>query len=301
MPRLAGTLCAARTRDPLKFLVTTDAAPYEVDLSIGMCTCPVGNTGGRCKHQIACAEINLTFSPQIYRGTADQKQLLAYVAHGQSVEKDFFMNLEEFANSPSTDPTMVIEICEDKMELEVSAPKFSSADQPRVIEICDTEEEPEVSTPKFSSADLPRVIEICDTEKEPEVSTPKFSSAQPASEDGEGSGDIEELNKILADVSERICKFYCKEMMPIARRFANRAKNIKTTSACISFLASSGESLGLGKTRRSKINVQPTAVSRRKADPSRGRAPCLKGRITKKRAHSLSANVASNLPNAKLH
>ena len=153
---------------------------------------------------------------------------------------------------------------------------------------------------------MPRFIDICDTEAEPKVSTPKFSSAQPAaviqaSEDGECPGDLEELNTILANVNETIRKFYCKEMMPVARQYENRAKNIKTTSACISFLATAGGSLGLGKTRCSKINVQPTAVSRRKADPSRGRAPCLKGRITKKRAHSLSANVASNVPNAKLH
>ena len=179
------------------------------------------------------------------------------------------MNLQEFSNSSTTEPTMVIETCEDKMELEVSAPTFSSADQPRFIDICDTEAEPKVSTPKFSSTQPAAVIQ--------------------ASEDGECPGDLEELNTILANVNETIRKFYCKEMMPVARQYENRAKNIKTTSACISFLATAGGSLGLGKTRCSKINVQPTAVSRRKADLHV--VPCLKVRITKKRAPSPSANV----------
>ena len=269
------------TDDHNKFVVTTGGDPYEVDLTEGMCTCPNGNTGHPCKHQIACAEINLTTPPQMYQGTPEQKKHLAYVAHGQLIDKEFFSNMEDCLSSSLTDPNMVIEICENEDEIDVSVPKHSSIEEPRVITICDNEAELEHSTKNSSSAETVAVIQ--------------------SSEDEEGSGDIEELKKIFAHVSETVCKFYCKGMMPIARKFANRVKNIKTTNACTTFLASTGRTLGLGRNRRSKISVQPTAVSRRKVDSSRGRGRCLQGRITKKRAHNLVANVASNLPNAKLH
>ena len=36
-----------------------DTFLYRVDLSIGVCSCPMGNTGAVCKHQAACADFTL--------------------------------------------------------------------------------------------------------------------------------------------------------------------------------------------------------------------------------------------------
>ena len=35
---------------------------YRVDLSIGMCSCPMGHDGAVCKHQTACADLTLQVS-----------------------------------------------------------------------------------------------------------------------------------------------------------------------------------------------------------------------------------------------
>ena len=45
---------------------------YRVDLSIGMCTCPMGHDGGVCKHQTACAELTLQVSISTYKNKVVQ-------------------------------------------------------------------------------------------------------------------------------------------------------------------------------------------------------------------------------------
>ena len=38
-------------------------ACYTVDLAVGMCSCPVGDTGALCKHQLAASQIALLCCP----------------------------------------------------------------------------------------------------------------------------------------------------------------------------------------------------------------------------------------------
>ncbi|XP_076057040.1 uncharacterized protein LOC143034607 [Oratosquilla oratoria] len=40
---------------------------YNVDLSIGMCSCLCGNTGSVCKHQLAASQYSAVRLPQLYR------------------------------------------------------------------------------------------------------------------------------------------------------------------------------------------------------------------------------------------
>ncbi|KAG0723666.1 hypothetical protein GWK47_042248 [Chionoecetes opilio] len=76
-----------------KFLVQSQTNPdesYDVDLSIGMCTCPKGENGAVCKHQAACAEFCLTESPQHFAEKAENLHRLAALAVGDDRNPDEF-------------------------------------------------------------------------------------------------------------------------------------------------------------------------------------------------------------------
>ncbi|XP_076051614.1 uncharacterized protein LOC143031532 isoform X2 [Oratosquilla oratoria] len=70
---------------------------HYLDMQIGICDCPIGQTGGICKHQIACSKNYLLHLPQELRATSASRQWLAGIALGKInvPSLDFFTNLQE--------------------------------------------------------------------------------------------------------------------------------------------------------------------------------------------------------------
>ena len=56
---------------------------YNVDLSIGICSCLAGNTGSVCKHQLAASEYSATRLPQLHTCSPVHKRLLFKVIYGE--------------------------------------------------------------------------------------------------------------------------------------------------------------------------------------------------------------------------
>lgn len=66
------------------FLVKRDKGDtqYEVDLQLGLCDGPYGQTGAVCKNHVACSEMRSLKLPQVFHSTPANRQLLARIAPG---------------------------------------------------------------------------------------------------------------------------------------------------------------------------------------------------------------------------
>ena len=97
---------------------TTD---YEVDCIIGIFSCPEGNTGKLCKHQVACAEYSLMQLPQQYNGSPASKMLLMTVAKGgdQGLTSEFF---RKHHDEKSLESSIIQEAHAEKEEAAVGEP-----------------------------------------------------------------------------------------------------------------------------------------------------------------------------------
>ena len=52
---------------------------YSVDLAVGMCSCPAGDTGAICKHQLAASQFSAVKLPQMYGCSPTDKYLLSKI------------------------------------------------------------------------------------------------------------------------------------------------------------------------------------------------------------------------------
>lgn len=70
---------------------------YEVDLTVGICTCVKGQNGALCKHQVVCADYGMTAVPQIFVSTSSSRQWMAALAVGSELapKEGFFKGLTE--------------------------------------------------------------------------------------------------------------------------------------------------------------------------------------------------------------
>ena len=76
---------------------TEENVQYFVDLSGGVCTCPVGMYGKMCKHQKAVIIHFQLASTFLYTATPEEKCFWAHVAVGEKLSKDpnYFFKYEE--------------------------------------------------------------------------------------------------------------------------------------------------------------------------------------------------------------
>ena len=80
-----------------------------VDVRVGMCTlcttCFVGQTGNRCKHQSACAELGIFVLPQQIQLTEKVKRRIAVLAVGEKAPPStFYRPLMPPTASPKNQP-----------------------------------------------------------------------------------------------------------------------------------------------------------------------------------------------------
>ncbi|GBN39051.1 hypothetical protein AVEN_126593-1, partial [Araneus ventricosus] len=89
-------------------------------------------------------------------------------------------------------------------------------------------------------------------------------------------------------------------------KFLKKLQNVKSSGSWESFLHTAGNSVGIRRRSGAAIRVQPTSIARRSPFITRGSKRFPGGRpagapLSKKRKHSLGANIKFNQPNAKRH
>ena len=93
-------LSAVTHKDEALYVVNStskEGIAYEVDLSIGTCSCTEENTGKVCKHQLAASQYSAVRLPQVYKCTKAEKQHFFKVMYGNKPmpSEDFFEGLLE--------------------------------------------------------------------------------------------------------------------------------------------------------------------------------------------------------------
>ena len=91
---------------------------YNVDLAIGMCSCPSGNALCKhkiitlCKHIIGCSQYSI-YLPQCCSFVAEHKRALAKVVYGDIPPVEFFEELNKAVHT--SDSINVEEACDDRV------------------------------------------------------------------------------------------------------------------------------------------------------------------------------------------
>lgn len=242
---------------------------YDVDLNVGICSCPVGNSGKMCKHHLSILVHDQLGSVLLFQGTPDEKLKYCHVAVGvsHSPSIDFFQGManknQDHGISPSSSG-----IASSSTEPAVDDDVYSSGD-----EFADTV--------TFKAND---VVDLSSSNKD--LLTNCFNTI------------IEKFGSSFASIeaSQAIEKYY------------SRLQAIKTPSQLMSVLHSTHSDSVPHRNSGRKIRVQPTGISRRTAGSSKSAAPLGKGRRPSclrappaKRPRNLAFNVARNQLNAKSH
>ena len=112
------------------------------------------------------------------------------------------------------------------------------------------------------------------------------------------------LQEILNQFAENNDRY--KSSFSGLNKFLTRLKKVKSSGSWETFLHSAGNNVPLRFRSGSAIRVQPTSISRRPSNLTRGSKRLPAGRSaaappSKKRKHCLSLNIKLNQPNAKRH
>ena len=236
---------------------------YTVDLAIGTCSCPIGDTGAICKHQLAASQFSAVRLPQMFGCSPQDKYLLSKIVYGNSSSYtiDFFRKLgeesEEFFGTERAAGNLENGIvCKDNGE------------------------------------------EVSVEETEPKEIQRQDGATLKNKQDDSVSQEIKECARIL---TEKLQAYPSLDVQNAVQIFIKRIRSVSNPSQLCTFLCSAGASLHTtsGSVRR-KILCQPTSIARRQSHQPRGKAALLRGRIIK-RKRNLSIAIKENIPNAKPH
>ena len=264
--------------DTNSFRVRSDADPsiqYDVDISIGMCTCVKGETGAACKHQVACARmVGMVSLPQEILATPEKRRWLMCLAVGESEAppQAFFSDIH-VRTAPAA----------GEKQLPPEDQSNPSTSRQPTDPTWDDEEEFQGPVEGPSSG----------SDSGEEHPTPAAVAAY-----------HEAFNKAIAAYGDGLTD-------EALARATHRLNTVKSSSDLNSLLHSAGPGAGCadrGGAGRGKIRVQPSSISRRAEGQVRGAARLGKGRRPDslpgkpvKRRRCLAASVAANVANAKSH
>lgn len=242
-------------------------ATHDVDLTVGWCSCVQGNSGGVCKHQVACAEVSMTALPQVSAWSKETRHWLATVALG----RDAAPPVEFFAGITET----TVEPVEDEESREECAATAAG-------ETLDSDAD--------GSSD--------DFVGEPPATTPG-PATKPSSE------VVEELlsffRTTIMNLGDGLTDQAAKRMthrMKGLRTSAALNSAIHTFASDASTRARGGARI---KCQPTSVSRRAPGTSRGAAPVGSGRPPKALSQRVKKRKRSLSQNVRLNQANAKPH
>ena len=259
---------------------------YNVDMEIGICDCPSGQTGAICKHQVACAKKYLLQLPQQFKSTPASRQWLAGVALG----KDNIPSLDFFSDLKDNSSHAVFK--------EDSACVIPKTEQP------ENNNDDFIVNPIVENSDDDFIDENKPENKPPINAQINYNKAS-------GKLSEEKIQEFVDYFKEKAREYGDgNSEQAIDRAMKMGDKNCKSSnyfnSAVTTMFSQSTSKVSGG---RGNIHCQPTSVARRKPGVPRGVAPVGKGRKRKgnllekaaKRKNNLTLNISQNVPNAKKH
>ncbi|XP_071947653.1 uncharacterized protein [Antedon mediterranea] len=233
---------------------------YHVDISIGTCTCPIGNTGGPCKHQNAVMKtFNIINSNHTPTTSPFLRKLYYSIATGRDdIDRHWLMGLEY--DEPDA-------ILPDENTAATTGSGQSVLQDPQIV--------------RLDSLNLQRSAENA------------FQNRGRCTEatDDDQTDDQERLKLMFEKLSKAVNEHSDVYKAPI-RKFMSAFDNITTDAALVSALATFGNYNGHSAARQikirakkclqttTKIGVQPTAIARRRV-PLEGRRALITGRPPK--------------------
>ena len=262
---------------------------YSVDLAVGMCSCPAGDTGAVCKHQLAASQFSAVKLPQMFGCSPDDKCLLSKIVYGNksSYDVSFFSNLgHETQQSNGSEQADGGEQAEGSEEAD-GGEQTGRGEQASNGKQADDGEQ-------ASSGEQAGSSEQTDDGMQATVG----EQAAWAKETASFEHKIIECTNML---SEKLASCKSEQTERALVIFNQRLRSVGNIAQLCSFLTTAGFSVykTTGALKR-RIACQPTSISRRQHDQPRCKSVLLRGRIVK-RKRNLAANINLNQPNAKIH
>ncbi|KAF0295676.1 hypothetical protein FJT64_006855 [Amphibalanus amphitrite] len=285
--------------DDHHFRVASESDPnvtYDVAMDVGVCSCPQGQSGAICKHQLACSHVTNMTLPQAFKPSAENRRWLMCVAVGEDKAPDvsFF---GELTDAPIS----------EKVATEPILPKPSEGDsghpggtEDASCAIWDDDDFEAAVPGPSSSANASETVDVSPSELRRDSSVGQKPST-------------EVIDGYWSTMRRALLKYGDGQTNSALIRATGTVAALKTSNQLNSYLQSAGprsECLSRGGAGRGKIRVQPTSISRRPEGQPRGAARLGKGRRPKdcggatapaKRRRCLAGNVSANVPNAKGH
>ena len=83
---------------------------YSIDLAICLCSCPSGNTGAICKHQIACYQYSAVHLSQDFSLSVEDRKAWTRIVY---VDRDipnlcFFQDLKKSGDTPENKSVILV-------------------------------------------------------------------------------------------------------------------------------------------------------------------------------------------------
>lgn len=260
--------------DGNKFQVQSDSNPtetYTVDLSLGMCTCPRGENGATCKHQVACAEYSMTVAPLLFELNIQNRQWLAALAVGKDKipEEGVFKSL----GAPDQDS---LNTKHKEVELNTDAADSSNSHQ-------------ECVSPEEVSMEI-------DLPQNNESSVNLKNTLQDAAQ------------SMAITLMEVVKELGNDETLPALTKLKECFKAVKSSDQLNSLLFSmSSENVEKGGCGCGRTPWQPSSTSRSEPNVPKGATALSRrqrpaGAVSKmKRPHNLAHSVLSKVAHAKSH
>ncbi|XP_064091642.1 uncharacterized protein LOC135205213 [Macrobrachium nipponense] len=220
---------------------------YEVDLTIGMCTCVKGQDGATCKHQIAGADYSMTAVPQMFVMTSSSRQSLAAVAVGseKAPKESFFKGLTE------------VEDNEDESNggnRTLAAPALAVGAEKTLKE-----------------SFLKGLNEVEDNEEESNggnrINKRMETNARELENTNENiaddTSDLTAKSKVVVEaLVETTAQYGNSETEVALQKFLRRIRSVKTTNQLTNLLNCAGSSMTYSGAGRGKIPCQPATISK---------------------------------------
>lgn len=249
---------------------------YEVNVSVGYCSCPVGKYGSFCKHQAAIYNLYHYKMPNLPPICHETRYLLAKLAFGDEAQSNkYYMPLI----SSSIESNTIVSECNTGNSSNMLDTEQSNIEN-QINDINNEETE---------------VMEYEETEAMENKETEAMENT---------TSSEEYKNQIISLMTDNFKKFPSPSLHVLSK-CVQRLKNVKTLTGWESFIATAGSSISLRHRGRAIIGVQPTTISRRRPGITRGSKRLPVGQPKKvvktKRNRNLQENVNKNVPNAKSH
>ncbi|XP_050063383.1 uncharacterized protein LOC114129096 isoform X2 [Aphis gossypii] len=234
---------------------------YEVNISLGCCTCEQGRLGSFCKHQGAVYFFYGHKLPNMPPVTPESRHSMAILAFGENaLPISFYAALEYHP-------------CNDLNENE----NTSNSNEYQNIQ---------KNSPSFNTNDISH-----NRDSEDKINSPTSAT---------------KFKEIIDLMTEHHNKF--GSSTDALNTYLKKLTNVKTRTSWETFLSTKGKQIPLRHVSKAKIHVQPTSISRRRLEVTRGSKRLAVGRppsnekVKKnKRQRCLQMNVKMNQPNAKSH